>query len=107
MFDTKLVDILIFLPKMILQDYTLRDGVMLIVVYVGSMFSLVLIYKVYQNIPDFKTRIVVTLQLAQHYGCYVLMYYFNDQIKVVHDHGAMAYGAVICLYAIITTKMIV
>ena len=106
-YDIQLGDHLTFIPRSIIGAFTIRDGVMLVVVYIGAMFSLVLVYKVYQEIKDFKTRVFVTLQLIQHYGCYVLMYLFDDNVKFIHDHAAMAYMSVIFLYALITTKMIV
>mmetsp|Transcript_11466 Transcript_11466/g.10128 ORF Transcript_11466/g.10128 Transcript_11466/m.10128 type:complete len:207 (+) Transcript_11466:318-938(+) len=106
-YSQKVSDTWTFMPDILAQNYYFRDYAMIVVVYVGVIYSGVLIYKLYKGIEGLKTRVIVTLQLVQHFGCYFLMYSFDDKVPFVHEHAALAYISVLFLYAIITTKMIV
>mmetsp|Transcript_2464 Transcript_2464/g.2116 ORF Transcript_2464/g.2116 Transcript_2464/m.2116 type:complete len:194 (+) Transcript_2464:230-811(+) len=92
---------------MLSHEIFYRGLSLLLVVYLGVMFSLILVYKVYQEVTEFQTRIVITLQLIQHFVLYIFLYLFNDDIKFLHDYAALAYISVILLASLITTKMIV
>jgi hypothetical protein len=80
---------------------------MVVVVYVGVIYSVCLLYKLYKQINGFKTYVIVTLQLVQHYLCYVLIYNYDTSIPFIKSNTGYAYISILFLYCIVTTKVII
>lgn len=95
------------LPSGITGEIVNRDIAMIVVVYVGVIYSVCLLYKLYQQIEGLKTYVIVTLQLVQHYLCYILMYNYDTSIPFIKEHTGYAYISILFLYCIIVTKVIV
>jgi hypothetical protein len=89
------------------DGFIFRDYGMVVVAYVGVIYSVVLIIKLYLGIQGFGTYVKVTLQMVQHLLCYVLMYMFDDRVPFIHNWAGLAYTSILLLYSLITTKLIV
>ena len=96
-----------FLPEIMTKGYLHRHYAMIVVVYIGACFSIMLLFKVYNAIEGVKTKIIVTLQLIQHFSLYALMLWFDEDIPFVRNNAAFVYICVIFLYCITTCKLIV
>lgn len=96
-----------FMPKIISEGYYFKDYAMLVVVYVGVIYSFILIFKTLQSTPGVDKKIMVSLQMIQHMGIYVFMYMFDYEIEWIRNNAGLCYLSVIFLFVLVTCKLIV
>ena len=48
-----------------------------------------------------------TLQIAQHFICYVIIYNYNKDIVFIKENALLVYISVAFVYALVTTKLII
>ena len=106
-YDYKASEYLKFLPGIMTEGFVFRDYCLVIAAYMGVIYSVILIFKLFKWAESFGTYVQITLQIIQHLLCYVLMYMFNDKIPFIHNWTGFAYMSILLLYCLITTKLIV
>lgn len=106
-YDLKAKDAFPFLPGFISREFILRDYAMVLVVYVGCIYSFILVFNVFKSVKDLKTRLIVALQVIQHLACYVLLYNFDNSIPFIRNNAGLVCICILFLYCIITSKLIV
>ena len=96
-----------FLPEILTNGFKFRDYIFIAVVYVGILFSIMLLWRLNQEIKGFKNYAIVFIKLGQVYGVFILMYIFNGEIKFVREHIALLYISLVFLISLMTSKLVV
>lgn len=106
-YDWKFKDTFPSLPSYITREFVFGDIVIAFVVYIGVIFTFTIIYYLFKSVKDPKTKVVVALQLIQHFACYVILYLFNDKIPFIKENAGLVYMCYVFLFALISTKLII
>ncbi|CAI2371000.1 unnamed protein product [Moneuplotes crassus] len=106
-YQRKISDLLPFMPNFLSDGYLLKHYVMVILIYVGVGFSITMIIKLLNSAKGVQTKMFAFLQIIQHLGIYGLMYLYDADILFVRDHAGIAYISVICMFVLLTCKLIV
>ena len=106
-YDIPIRDLLPFLPEFLIKDYICRDYAMIIVIYVGVLYSIILMYYILKAMKSPMQLIISSLQMAQHFICYVILYYYDVKIPFVKDNALFFYISVAFVFSLVTTKLIV
>ncbi len=107
-FYTKNVsDVWTFMPSVLADGFLFKNYAMIVVVYVGVIYSIILIFKTLSSVKGTYKKFVVTLQVIQHIGIYVFMYMFDPNIPFIKANAGLAYFSVIFLFVLVTCKLIV
>lgn len=106
-YDRPVREILWFLPDFLTRDFICKQWAMVLIIYVGVIYCGILAYYTIVAAKGPKAKITCTLQMLQHFGCYWLMYMFDESIPFVRDNAGLVYISILFLYSLITTKLIV
>ena len=106
-YDFSVKEIFWFLPDFVTRDLLMRDLAMMFMVYVGILYSIFLLYFLFNSVKTFKTRLVWSLQVIQHFVWYIILYNFDCKIEFVRNNIGWIYISVLFIYWIVLTKLII
>lgn len=106
-YDLPIKEIFWFLPSFLSRDYILRDYAIVILIYIGFFYSIILIFYIMKSMKSVKVTFICIFQILQHFICYVILFYYDNRIEFIHNNAGYAYIAVAFIYALVTTKLIV
>ncbi len=84
-----------------------KHFVMVIVVYVGAIFPLTLVFKIFDSAEETNKKFGVALQIIQHFCIYLFMYMFDSSIPFVHANAGIAILSVLLLFTLTACKLII
>jgi len=80
---------------------------MILVAYYGFFYSILLLWKLCQELKGVKEFMIASVKVGQSLLLYVFLYMFDDRIKFVHDNAGVVYFSIIILYGLTTKKLLV
>lgn len=106
-YDLYLKDTFFFFPEFMKKDYIIRDYAMIIVIYVGVFYSIILIFHILRSSKSLKELAMSILQIVQLFICYVIIYNYNTDIAFVRQNALLMYVSVAFVFSLVTTKLII
>ena len=106
-YSRKVKDLMPFLPNFLTSDLQLKHYAMILCVYVGVIYSFILLIYCYKSVSGFGKIFTLTMQVLQMFGVFIIMLLFDETIPFIHDNAGWVYICIALLYAIVTTKLIV
>ena len=106
-YDRPVGEILFFLPNILTDGFICRDYAMIILAYVGVIYSIVLIVYLLKSASGIKNIFIVSMQMLQMFGVFFIMAAFDETIPFINENAGWVYVEITLLYSIITTKLIV
>ncbi|CAI2370650.1 unnamed protein product [Moneuplotes crassus] len=106
-YQGKVSDSWTFMPSILSDGYLFKDYAMIVVVYVGVIYSIILVFKTLNSVKGAYVKFVVTLQIIQHIGIYALMYLFDPNIPFIKNNAGLVYLSVVFLFVLVTCKLII
>ena len=98
---------LVGISNIFTRDLIMRDIGILFVVYIGVIFSILIVYHLVSSQKGLKMKMTVTFQLIQQMLCYVVLYSFDTKIEFIRNNIVLCYFMVIFMYNILQTKLVI
>ncbi|CAI2370750.1 unnamed protein product [Moneuplotes crassus] len=106
-YQSKISEILPFMPGSLIEGFLLKDAVILIAVYIGVVCSIPLIFKTFSSIKEPYLKLIAALQTIQHLAIYVCLYMVDPTIPFIKENASLVYLLFGMLFALGNFKLIV
>lgn len=104
---TPLKDALFFLPEFITRDFLVIHIIMIIVVYIGVIYTALLIFYILKETKAFNDKLECSFIMTLHFSCYFFLYIFKSSLSFFKEKAAFVFIFVGFVFCILTTKLIV